>query len=376
MKFSRSSILSVSLAAALAIIAAVNTAAQLEAFEVTSKSQVRESWTGFGDDFSPTWSGVTKKVDWTLPKPPNYGSADLFMLSMVNLGGLSYFDDYKPIELLWSRRSVDYSAEATIDQVTASVADDPSMSSAGPWSSVAARYGEVTDLKGTLLANGSTIGTQWSDVKETSLTAEGRVSASVLMEDSMLNRGRARAAGKSQLEAAYRIKEPANFSLSGMLAGGGDLNLEFELVDDAGNAVYKLSPTLTEVGGTWKFDLQGTLNAGTYTLSVAVDVAARMGGYQSAHLGGAGEYEISFSATPVTPFVPRPKTPLQLPGDAAKLEVNGVLVALAPSDPFWSTLAPLPTPPAADAYQALVPEPATLSLLACGLAAFALTRKR
>ncbi|MBL9165601.1 MAG: PEP-CTERM sorting domain-containing protein [Planctomycetaceae bacterium] len=364
MNTSRSRISSRSFIAALAIVAAATSAARLHAFEVTSKAQGQESWTGFGDDFNPTWSGVTKKVNWTLPKPANYGSyGSILMVSTAGWGG-AYDFEYKPIELLWSKRSVDYSAEAAIDQVVASDAYDPESSQSGPWSSSNARYGEVTDLKGTLLANGSTIGTQWSDVKETSLTAEGRVGASVIMESSMLNRGRARAAGKSQLEAAYRMNEPANFSLTGMLAGEGDLSLDFELVDDAGNAVYKLSPTVSEVGGAWKFDLQGTLDAGTYTLSVSADVAARMGGYQSTHLGGEGEYEINFSATPVTPFVPREKPQWQKDIEKLHAGFSGLL---------WSNEV---TPPAVEVYQATVPEPASLSLLACGLTAFMLTRKR
>lgn len=372
MKNSRSSIPAKSFLAAIAIVTAVASTAKLHAFEVTSKAQSQESWTGFGDDFNPTWSGVTKKVNWTLPKPANYSSASSITVSMVNWAGIDDFE-YKPIELLWSNRSVDYSAEAAIDEVVASDAYDPESSRSGPWSSSNARYGEVTDLKGTLLANGSTIGTQWSDVKETSLTVEGRVSASVIMESSMLNRGRARAASKSQLEAAYRINEPANFSLTGMLAGGGDLSLAFELVDDAGNAVYKLSPTISEIGGAWKFDLQGTLDAGAYTLSVSADVAARMGGYQSTHLGGEGEYEINFSATPVTPFVPRTKPQLKLPDNVETRQDNVVTVKAGSYDPLWSTGS---TPPAADYYQASVPEPASLSLLACGLATISFVRKR
>lgn len=363
MHFSRSSIFSKLCTAALATVTAATATTNLKAFEVTTKAQIQESWAGFGDDFNLAWSGVTKKVNWTLPKPANYGSSSSLIMSMVGLGGLHYVE-YKPIELLWSNRSVDYSAEAAIDQVVASDAYDPESTRSGQWSSTNARYGEVTDLKGTLLANGSTIGTQWSDVKETSLTAEGRVSASVIMESSMLNRGRARAAGKSQLAAAYRINEPANFSLSGMLAGGGDLSLDFELIDDSGNAVYKLSPKVSDVGGAWKFDLQGTLDAGTYTLSVSADVAARMGGHQSTHLGGAGEYEINFSATPVTPFVPREKP--QWVKDISQL----LLVSFASLPPTEVS------PPAADVYQAVVPEPASLSLLACGLAVCAFARKR
>jgi hypothetical protein len=355
MKISRASISTKFFVAALSIVGAVTSTAKLHAFEVTSKSQVQESWTGFGDDFNPTWSGVTKKVNWTLPKPASYGSYGSLVISIADWGGIYDFE-YKPIELLWSNRSVDYSAEAAIDEVVASDAYDPESSQSGPWSSSHARYGEVTDLRGTLLANGSTIGTQWSDVKEASLTAEGRVSASAIMESSVLNRGRARAASKSQLEATYRINEPANFSLTGMLAGGGDLSLDFELVDDAGNAVYKLSPTVSEVGGAWKFDLQGTLDAGTYTLSVSADVAARMGGYQSTHLGGEGEYEVNFSATPVTPFVPREKPQWQ--NDLLKLHAGdfGLL---------WSNEV---TPPAANTEASLiVPEPQTCAMLLLGM---------
>jgi hypothetical protein len=355
MMIGRSSISAKSFVAALAIVAAVTSTAKLHAFEVTSQAQVQESWTGFGDDFNPTWSGVTKKVNWTLPKPASYGSyGSVLMVSIAGWGG-GYDFDYKPIELLWSKRGVAYSAEAAIDQVVASVADDPGMASAGPWSSVDARYGEVTDLKGTLLANGSAIGTQWSDVKEDSLMAQGRVSASAIMESSVLNRGRARAAGKSQLEAAYRINEPANFSLTGMLAGGGDLSLDVELVDDAGNAVYKLSPTVSEVGGAWKFDLQGTLDAGSYTLSVSANAAARMGGHQSSSLGGEGEYEINFSATPVTPFVPREKPQWQK--DFFKLQAGdfGLL---------WPTEV---TPPVNTEASLFVPEPQTCAMLLLGM---------
>lgn len=363
MKNSRSSVPSKFVVAALAIVTAAASTAKLHAFEVTSQAQVQESWTGFGDDFNPAWSGVTKKVNWTLPKPANYASFGALIISTGSLGW-GYDFDYKPIELLWSSRSVDYSAEAAIDQVVASVADDPRMSQSGPWSSFDARYGEVTDLKGTLLANGSALGTQWSDVKADSLTAKGRVSASAIMESSLLNRGSARAASKSQLEAAYRINEPANFSLTGTLAGGGDLNLDFELVDDAGNAVYKLSPTVSEVGGAWKFDLQGTLDAGTYTLSVSADVAARMGGFQSPRLGGEGEYEINFSATPVTPFVPREKPQWQK--DLFKLQAGdfGLL---------WPTEV---VPPASSTETNLfVPEPHTGAMLLLGMTLLGLRRK-
>jgi hypothetical protein len=362
MLMSRSSISAKSFAAALAIVAAVTSTTKLYAFDVTSKTQVQESWTGFEDDFNPAWSGVTKKVNWTLPKPANYSSGGSIMFSMVNWAG-HYDFEYKPIELLWSNRSVDYSAEAAIDEVVASDAYEPASRRSGPWSSANARYGEVTDLKGTLLANGSTIGTQWSDIKEASLTAEGRVSASAIMESSMLNRGRARAASKSQLEAAYRINEPANFSLTGMLAGGGDLSLDFELVDDAGIAVYKLSPTVSEVGGAWKFDLQGTLDAGSYTLSVSANAAARMGGYQSSSLGGEGEYEINFSATPVTPFVPREKPQWQK--DLFKLQAGdfGLL---------WPTEV---MPPAANTDASLfVPEPQTCAMLMLGMTLLGLRR--
>jgi hypothetical protein len=158
MMISRSSIFAKSFAAALAVVASVTSMANLHAFEVTSKAQLQESWTGFGDDFNPTWSGVTKKVNWTLPKPANYGSYGSLEIRMAGWGG-GYDFDYKPIELLWSSRSVDYSAEAAIDEVVASDAYDPESRLSGPWSSANARYGEVTDLKGTLLANGSTIGT-------------------------------------------------------------------------------------------------------------------------------------------------------------------------------------------------------------------------
>jgi hypothetical protein len=361
MPMSRSSISAKSFAVAFAIVAAVISTAKLHAFEVTSKAQVQESWTGFDGDFNPMWSGVTKKVNWTLPKPASYASYGSLVVSIAGWRG-GYDFDYKPIELLWSKRGIAYSAEAAIDQVVASVADDPGMASAGPWSSANARYGEVTDLKGTLLANGSTIGTQWSDIKEASLTAEGRVSASAIMESSMLNRGRARASSKSQLEAAYRINEPANFSLTGMLAGGGDLSLDFELVDDAGNAVYKLSPTVSEVGGAWKFDLQGTLDAGSYTLSVSANAAARMGGYQSSGLGGEGEYEINFSATPVTPFVPREKPQWQK--DLFKLQAGdfGLL---------WPTEV---TPPVNTEASLFVPEPQTCAMLLLGMTLLGLRR--
>lgn len=361
MMISRSSISAKSFVAALAIVAAVTSTAKLHAFEVTSQAQVQESWTGFGDDFNPTWSGVTKKVNWTLPKPASYASYGSLVISTGGWGG-GYDFDYKPIELLWSSRSVDYSAEAAIDQVVASVADDPETAQSGRWSSFDARYGEVTDLKGTLLANGSALATQWSDVKTDSLTAEGRVSASAIMESSVLNRGRARASGKSQLEAAYRINEPANFSLTGMLAGGGDLSLDVELVDDAGNAVYKLSPTVSEVGGAWKFDLQGTLDAGSYTLSVSADVAARMGGYQSSSLGGEGEYEINFSATPVTPFVPREKPQWQK--DLLKLQAGS-----------FGLLWPIEvTPPVNTEADIFVPEPQTCAMLLLGMTLLGLRR--
>ena len=340
--------------ATLAFAMAIAASGKAQTFEITTEAQVRESWSGFGDDFDPAWSGVTKRVDWTLPKPANYGSAGFVIVSMADWGGLRDFD-YKPIELLWSKRSVDYSAEAAIDKVVASDANNPESSRSGLWSSTNARYGEVTDLKGTLLANGSVIGTQRSDVNEASLTAAGRVSASVIMESSMLNRGQALAASSSQLQAAYRVNEPANFSLSGVLAGGGDLSLDFNLVDASGNAVYRLSPAISEDGGAYKFDLQGTLDAGTYTLSISADVAARMGGRQSTRLGGSGEYEISFSATPVTPFVPREKP-------------QPAILSM-----IWPTEA---VPAATDAYQATVPEPASLSLLFCGLAAFGFARNR
>jgi len=147
MKSSRSSIPAKSFAAALAIVAAVASTAKLHAFDVTSKAQVQESWTGFGDDFNPTWSGVTKKVNWTLPKPASYGSYGSLVISIADWGG-AYDFDYKPIELLWSSRSVDYSAEAAIDQVVASVADDPETGKAGLWSSFDARYSEVPISRG------------------------------------------------------------------------------------------------------------------------------------------------------------------------------------------------------------------------------------
>lgn len=346
-------------------LAAATVAASLQraaAFEVNSKSLLTESWDGFDDDYQPDWVGSTKKVSWTLPKAPSYSgsAAGILMVNGVLWGDFKPFV-YKPIELSSSSRRVEATAKSSVQDVFTNESYDPGVSSGGVWGDLVARYAEVTDNKGTPLARGSAIGEQRSDLKDDSFFVEGRVSAGAIVESSQLGIAGASAIGKSRLSARYAVREPVNFSLSGTLSGLGALSLDFSLTKDYGESVYQLSPMLSKNGKSWSFDLAGQLEPGSYDFTVSAATDAALGRGTPLDLGGEGEFEVSFAATPVNPYAPPPVAPPTSNQDF-------ILIYAGSAETIDSV------PAASTEANLLVPEPQTCAMLLLGMTLLGLRR--
>ena len=316
------------------------------AFEVDVSYVANRTWGGFGTDFSPAWSGATKKVDWVLENRPSYGS-NVMIWNSLGYGQLDYQPYvYKPIELLHSSRGVTADAVASVDQVTASSDFGPSKSGAGEWRETGARFAEVTDAVGTLLATGEAIGEQQSSLSDVAASVQGRINSRALVQSSLLGRADASAVGESSFSAQYAVREQASFFLGGVLAGVGLVDLSVKLTNQVGDVVFELSPTSGSQGKAWEFEVSGQLSPGTYDLSLSALADSLVERSRSIDLGGSGEFQFDFSATPLTeksPFVgwiPAPP-PIVIELDASGLKPADIQLEYAGN---------------------LVPEPASASL--------------
>lgn len=378
---SRSSIYA-SFTAAVAVVVAVAATATLHAFEVTSKKQVQGAWSGFGSDFNPQWYGVTKRVDWQPPSGGSHGIITTLVWDGVTLGPPV---PPKPIRLVSSARQQSYSAQASVFSAFAETGNTSNSKEPGVYGSKVAQYAQILNLQNLELAKARTVSEQYSTLTDNSISASGRVSTSATLHSQLTGQGESRAFSRSFLSASYYVTERMPFTLSGSIAGAGALEIEFSIVNQtSGASVFQVKPTITNVGQSWSFDLSGSLVPGSYQIKVdAHTPASSATALQST--GGSGEYKLAFSA-----IVP----PMQgdLNGDS---EVNGADLSLWRSNFGKNALGDLngdsktdgadflvwqrnrrSSPPAAVVNATAVPEPAALSVLACGLAAVALTRKR
>ncbi|BBO35007.1 hypothetical protein [Lacipirellula parvula] len=381
MNVSRSSIFSASCAAALAILAAVSTNSQLQAFEVTSQTQTQAAWSGFGSSFNPQWYGVTKRVDW---QPPSSSSG---VILWAGGGGITFGPPAspKPIRLVSSTRQQSYTAQSSVFSVIAETGNTSTSKEAGVYGSNVAQYAQILNLQNLELVKARTVSEQNSTLTDNSISASGRVSTSATLHAQLAGQGESIAYSQSLLSANYYVTERMPFTLSGSLAGAGALDIEFSIVDQtSGKSIFQVKPTIANVGRSWNFDLSGSLIPGSYQIKVdAHTSASSKTSLQSA--GGSGEYKLAFSA-----IVPPVRGDLNGDAevDAADLgfwrsnfgkNASGDLNADGRTDgaDFLVWQRSRGASPAAAAVSATsIPEPASLSLLVCGLATFALTRRR
>jgi hypothetical protein len=262
-------------------------------------------WSGFDPAFHPTWTGNQKVITWTPPPQTRYDGVSVSgcVIMMANFNHF-IFAQPKPIELLSSSRTTTSHATTGVTTGSQSVlVDTPggdTFSSSGNWNSQYADYARVFNQKGIIMGESRSIGDLDSNISDDHLNATGRVQATTTLEHSLLPASSTTATGGSSLAASYQLNVPCSFTLDGTLSGGGDVDLKFSLINDnTGKAIYNLIPRIDpQAGHSWSFDLSGQLDPGRYSIkiSAATDAGVSAGG---ADLGGAGQYNLDFSAKPL-----------------------------------------------------------------------------
>lgn len=123
-----------------------------------------------------------------------------------------------------------------------------------------------------------------------------------------------------------------------------------------------MSRTLSKDGKSWSFDLAGQLDPGSYDFSISASTDAALGRGTQLDLGGEGEFEVSFAATPVNPYTPPPVTPPASNQDF-------ILV-------YAGSAGTIDSPPAANTEaNFFVPESQTCAMLLLGMTLLGLRRK-
>lgn len=255
-------------------------------------------WSGFDADFTPSWSGQTKQVNWTPPPNPSYGAVTTYS------GAFTFWPSSpppppKPIELLRATQRSFVDSWASAMGVTANSTTGGDFTSKNLWSNSQGRYAEIVNLQNVLLNRGASASQLTSNPQDTSFVAEGRVQASTLVENSLIATTATYAVGESLAAAVYLVREPMRFNLSGTLAGEDWLLLDFKLDNQrTGQSLYSLKPAPTAAGQSWDFALQGILEPGEYGMSISAKAQAAASA-EGVRFGGQGEFSLAFEATPV-----------------------------------------------------------------------------
>lgn len=278
------------LIAALAVFAAPTARAQ----QIIAQPVVKSAWTGFGADFRPDWSGETKRIDWRL----GGGGGGSGVVTTVDFSPPRPPTPV-PIGLISARREYEATSGASIEHVYASATKGGPADIKGWWSPDAAQYAEVVNLQDILLSRGGSIGEINSELMHASTYASGRVSASAFMNPEAIGHGSASAIGKSNISATYRVTDPVWFEMRGRLSGSGALETGVSLTNALTNQpLYAFSPAITATPSTWSFNLAGVLAPGQYTVSISATTQALINSTTNNGAGGAGEYDLSFVASP------------------------------------------------------------------------------
>lgn len=311
-------------AAAVAFALAVNSTAQAAA--IVGQPQIQtQTWAGFSEPLGTIWSykttvkrpGTAVPANHSLrvitPLPPftgtlqNPSTPDLDATAearvVVDLGLYKHIAPAHEFVELIPRAAVEnltYDWFSRADAKTAAFENGKKyfardIRNEQQLLAVASR---VLSSEGSLLGQARSYANVDYDVTDTGFTAQGRVMASSSWRKPWRNDINTAVRSRATFTTTYEVTRDSDFDLSAVLAGSQKSRTRLVIRDaDTGEVIYRFR---RHGGATHRvLDFSGQLEAGRYQFHLTANTLYRRNRSGFYDRGGAGEFDVNFSATSV-----------------------------------------------------------------------------